>query len=124
VLVSNAGFAVYAQDTDGRTLLLVSGDASRSVLADKYRKLEGAASIIGNGAAFAIARSVAGVSGIIMDLTSFICLSSPNLVWPSHPSQSPVSQTTRPYPVLNPGRRSSILIQMPISHLQGRAWHH
>jgi hypothetical protein len=82
VLVSDAGFAIYAQASDGRTLPLVSGGADGAALLDQYGKLEGVDPSVGSGAAFALVRSAAGVSGI-MDLTSVFFPNSPNLSKPS-----------------------------------------
>jgi hypothetical protein len=73
VLVSDAGFAIYAQGIDGRTLsLLPTTDAS--ALQNQYGKIE--------GSDFAVVRSAAGVSGIA-DLTSIFFPTSTNLSKPS-----------------------------------------
>lgn len=81
VLVSDAGFAIYSQDVDGRTLSLVSGDADAAALEGRYGKLEGVDASVGGGA-YAVVRSAAGVSGII-DLTAAFFPSSTNLATPS-----------------------------------------
>ncbi|KIM21710.1 hypothetical protein M408DRAFT_80143 [Serendipita vermifera MAFF 305830] len=82
VLVSDAGFAIYSQDVDGRTLSLVEGDATGEALLNRYGKSEGVDANVGSGATYALVRSAAGVSGV-MDLTSLLFPSSTNLSKPS-----------------------------------------
>ncbi|CAG7855189.1 SubName: Full=Uncharacterized protein {ECO:0000313/EMBL:CCA73525.1} [Serendipita indica DSM 11827] len=77
VLVSDAGFAMYSQDTDGRTLSLLD-TPEVAALNKQYGKVEG----VDERGAYALVRSAAGVSGVY-DLTSTFFPSSGNLDKPA-----------------------------------------
>ena len=77
VLVSDAGFAIYSQETDGRTLSLIDSP-DVAALKERYGKVEG----VDECGAYALVRSAAGVSGVY-DLTSILFPSSKNLDKPS-----------------------------------------
>ncbi|KAG8769630.1 hypothetical protein FRC20_004497 [Serendipita sp. 405] len=84
VLVSDAGFAIYSQDFDGRTLSLIPG-SDVGALTTRYGKVEGFDDTTTNGGgAFSIVRSAMGVSGVT-DLTPLFFPTSSNLATPLNP---------------------------------------